>query len=246
MNPKLTLNLGRALGSVHSLHRRDQPPRVLPARARSRRSTSTRRSARCIPAMPRVPQGGYDARLAEPRSARSASPTIRSATAGAASAPATASFYDRPNTIATNSPANQGPFGTVVTLPRRRRPTTSSTPYAGRDQSVPGRSVQRAARRGVRAAAQRCSATTPDMENGRLQSWNVTVEREIVPTYLVRAAYAGSKGDQAGDGPRGQRRDLRAGRDHGDDQPAPAAVSRLRHASPRSSRPGDRSITRCS
>ncbi len=29
-------------------------------------------------------------------------------------------FYDRPNTISTNSPANQGPFGTLVSFPRRR------------------------------------------------------------------------------------------------------------------------------
>jgi len=35
-----------------------------------------------------------------------------------------------------------------------------------------------------------------NLENGRLQSWNVTVEREIVPTYLVRVAYAGSAGDR--------------------------------------------------
>ena len=36
----------------------------------------------------------------------------------------------------------------------------------------------------------------PNLKNGRLQSWNVTVEREIFPTYLVRVGYAGSKGDR--------------------------------------------------
>jgi len=34
------------------------------------------------------------------------------------------------------------------------------------------------------------------LKNGRLQSWNLTVEREILPSYLVRAAYAGSWGDR--------------------------------------------------
>jgi hypothetical protein len=34
------------------------------------------------------------------------------------------------------------------------------------------------------------------LKNGRLQSWNLTLEREILPTYLVRAAYAGSWGDR--------------------------------------------------
>ena len=36
----------------------------------------------------------------------------------------------------------------------------------------------------------------PNLQNGRLQSWNVTLEREIMPTYLIRVGYAGSKGDR--------------------------------------------------
>ena len=39
VNRQLTLNLGRALGSVHPVHGRERPPRRATARARSRRST---------------------------------------------------------------------------------------------------------------------------------------------------------------------------------------------------------------
>jgi hypothetical protein len=35
----------------------------------------------------------------------------------------------------------------------------------------------------------------PKLKNGRLQAYNLTLEREILPRYLVRVAYAGSSGD---------------------------------------------------
>jgi hypothetical protein len=39
------------------------------------------------------------------------------------------------------------------------------------------------------------AATYPDRyRTGYLQSWHLTIEREVLPTWLVRAAYAGSKG----------------------------------------------------
>ena len=36
----------------------------------------------------------------------------------------------------------------------------------------------------------------PIMRNGTLHSWHVTLERELFPRYLVRAAYAGSRGSR--------------------------------------------------
>ena len=36
----------------------------------------------------------------------------------------------------------------------------------------------------------------PGLLNGRLQTWNVTYERELMPTYMMRVAYAGSWGDR--------------------------------------------------
>jgi hypothetical protein len=39
---------------------------------------------------------------------------------------------------------------------------------------------------------------TPDWKPGRTMSWNLTVEREIVPSVVVRAGYVGSKGTHLG------------------------------------------------
>lgn len=37
-------------------------------------------------------------------------------------------------------------------------------------------------------------------ENGTLQTWHATVEREVMPTWMMRAAYAGSRGSKLGMG----------------------------------------------
>jgi len=103
-------------------------------------------------------------------------------------------FYDRPNTISTNSPANQGPFGTLVTF---NGDATNSVvnPYAGRVSPFPADpfNVPKDAQFFLPHAS---FSYDPHLKNGRLQSWNLTLEREIMPTYLVRVGYAGSKGDR--------------------------------------------------
>ena len=103
-------------------------------------------------------------------------------------------FYDRPNTIATNSPANQAPFGTLVTFPGDSVNSVAQ-PYAGRTNPFPADpfNVPQDVQFFLPNAA---FSYDPNLKNGRLQSWNVTLEREIVPSYLVRVAYAGSKGDR--------------------------------------------------
>ena len=109
----------------------------------------------------------------------------------------------------TNSPANQGPFGTLVSFPGDAINDVAN-PYTGPDESVSRRSVQRPG--DVQFFLPHSSFSyDPNLKNGRLQSWNVTVEREIVPTYLVRAGYAVE--GRFGDGPRAERRGLRAGSD---------------------------------
>ena len=68
-------------------------------------------------------------------------------------------FYDRPNTISTNSPANQAPFGTLVIVHRRQREQCGQS-VRGTHQPVPRGSVQHAGQRAVLPAAMRRSATT--------------------------------------------------------------------------------------
>lgn len=101
-------------------------------------------------------------------------------------------FYDHPNTISTNSPANQGPFGTVV---RISGDATNSVlnPYAGTVNPFPidpfnvPRDVSFVLPHNMFSYAE-------GFENGTLQSWNLTVEREFIPSWLLRLAYAGSHG----------------------------------------------------
>jgi len=107
-------------------------------------------------------------------------------------------FYDRPNTISTNSPANQGPFGTLVSFPGDNV-NSMANPYAGRVNPFPADPFD------VPADAafflpHTAFSYDQNLQNGRLQSWNVTLEREIMPSYLVRAGYAGSYGDRLGMG----------------------------------------------
>jgi hypothetical protein len=103
-------------------------------------------------------------------------------------------FYDRPNTISTNSPANQGPFGTLVTFPGDNVNNVAN-PYAGRVNPFPADPFN--VPQDVQFFLPHASFSyDPNLKNGRLQSWNLTFEREIVPTYLVRVGYAGSEGDR--------------------------------------------------
>jgi hypothetical protein len=103
-------------------------------------------------------------------------------------------FYDRPNTIATNSAANQGPFGTVVSFPGDFT-NTLTDPYAGRVNPFPADPFD-VPRTAAFILPHSMFSYDEALKNGRLQSWNLTLEREILPTYLVRAAYAGSWGDR--------------------------------------------------
>ena len=103
-------------------------------------------------------------------------------------------YYDRPNTIATNSLANQAPFGTLATF-TGDAVNSMAQPYAGRVNPFPADpfNVPSDVQFFLPNAA---FSYDPNLENGRLQSWNATLEREILRSYVVRAAYAGSRGDR--------------------------------------------------
>lgn len=100
-------------------------------------------------------------------------------------------FYDRPNTISTNSAANQAPFGTVVTLNGN---TTNSfaDPYAGAVNPFPSPLNPPGT---VRFTGPMVAFSyAGNMRNAYIQSYNLTVERRLIKDILLRLAYAGSKG----------------------------------------------------
>jgi len=100
-------------------------------------------------------------------------------------------FYDHPNTISTNSAANQGPFGTILSF-NGNNANSFSEPYAGRDNPFP---LDRNPLPNVTfPLPHTVFSYDPDFRNAYLQAWNLSAEREIFPSYLVRVAYAGSKG----------------------------------------------------
>ena len=172
------------------------------------------------------PDGGYDRVVGRLRSARRR--RLRSVRRRQEQHPRRLRHVLRPaEHDLDQQPGEPGAVRHAGHVPRRRRQQRGE-PVRRAHEPVPGRSVQRAGGRAVLPAACRVQLR-PEPENGRLQSWNVTVEREIMPTYLVRVAYAGSKGDRLAMGRELNAADLRAGRDDGDDQPAPAAVPDLQH-----------------
>jgi outer membrane receptor protein involved in Fe transport len=107
-------------------------------------------------------------------------------------------FFDRPNTITTNSAANQGPFGTVVTFPGDNTNSMSTT-YAGRVNPFPADPFNVPADVAFVLPHQMFSYAE-NFENSQMQTWHVTVEREVAPSWMVRAAYAGSHGSNLGMG----------------------------------------------
>lgn len=100
-------------------------------------------------------------------------------------------FFDRPNTISTNSAANQGPFGTVVSVDGNNT-NNFTNPYAGATNPFP---APLNPPKDVKFALPDVAFVyTPGMRNGYLQGWNLAVERQLVRNFLLRVAYAGSKG----------------------------------------------------
>ncbi len=111
-------------------------------------------------------------------------------------------FYDRLNTLQTNSAADEAPFGTVVDY--FGGPTdTMADPYANVAGGNPFPKIGFAAigtevlNPGSDAAFSLPMAAflyARDLRNPYVQSWNLTLERQIGKGWLARTSYAGSKG----------------------------------------------------
>jgi len=100
-------------------------------------------------------------------------------------------FYDRTNTISTNSQANQGPFGTVVNITGNAA-NTFTNPWAGTTDPFP---LPLNPPPDVRFVLPHVAFVYEEhMRNAYLQSWNLTLEREVAGGFIARAAYAASKG----------------------------------------------------
>ncbi|MGH9628725.1 MAG: hypothetical protein ACRD7E_10375 [Bryobacteraceae bacterium] len=100
-------------------------------------------------------------------------------------------FFDQLNTIATNNQANQAPFGTTVTI-FGDETNSLADPWAGTTNPFPASTTPPSDVVFPEYSSQTLYA--PDYRNPYVQSWNLTLEREVAFGFIGRASYAGSKG----------------------------------------------------
>jgi hypothetical protein len=111
-------------------------------------------------------------------------------------------FYDRINTLQTNSAADEAPFGTVVDI--FGGPTDSmANPYANVAGGNPfpkigfaaiGTEVLNPGKNATFVLPMAAFVYGPNLRNPYISSWNLTLERQLGGSWLARASYAGSKG----------------------------------------------------
>ena len=100
-------------------------------------------------------------------------------------------FYDRINTLQTNQAATQGPFGTIVNLTGNAA-NNFTDPYAGSVNPFPA-PLNPAS--DVKFVLPHVAFLYEEhMRNPYVQSFNLTLEREVAAGFIGRVAYAGSKG----------------------------------------------------
>ncbi|MBI4909038.1 MAG: carboxypeptidase regulatory-like domain-containing protein [Acidobacteria bacterium] len=100
-------------------------------------------------------------------------------------------FFDRVSTLSTNSAATQGPFGTVVSL-NGNAANSFTDPYAGATNPFPAPLNPPSTVRFV--LPHTAFLYEEHMRNPNLQSFNLTLERQVAGGFITRVAYAGSKG----------------------------------------------------
>jgi hypothetical protein len=117
-------------------------------------------------------------------------------------------FYDRLNTLQTNSAADEAPFGTVVDY--FGGPTDSmANPYANVPGGNPfpkigfaaiGTEVLNPGKNAAFSLPMAAFLYDRNLRNPYIQSWNLTIERQIGKGWLARTSYAGSKGSALASG----------------------------------------------
>jgi hypothetical protein len=100
-------------------------------------------------------------------------------------------FYDQPSTIAWNSQADQAPFGTVLTVDGNAN-NSIVNPYAGTVNPFPSPLNPPTDAYFPQYSSQ--YLVSPGFRNPYMQSWNFTVERQIIAKFVLRGSYVGSKG----------------------------------------------------
>jgi hypothetical protein len=100
-------------------------------------------------------------------------------------------FYDYPNAISTNSQADQAPFGTVLTT-FGNITNSFNDPYAGTTNPFPG--SKNPPKNAIFPQYSTQFVYAGDFRNPYVQSWNLTIERQLMAGFVLRTSYAGSKG----------------------------------------------------
>jgi outer membrane receptor protein involved in Fe transport len=104
-------------------------------------------------------------------------------------------FFDQLNTIALNNQANQAPFGTVVTTFGNLN-NSFANPYAGITNPFPAPLDPPSNTTFPNFSTHQPYVT--DFQGPYVQSWNLTLEREVGFGFIARTSYAASKGTRLG------------------------------------------------
>lgn len=111
-------------------------------------------------------------------------------------------FYDRLNTLQTNSAADEAPFGTVVdyfggpndSMANPYANVAGGNPFPKIGFAALGTSVLNPGKDAFFSLPMAAFLYSRDLRNPYVQSWNFTIERQLGGSWLARVSYAGSKG----------------------------------------------------
>ena len=95
-------------------------------------------------------------------------------------------YHDEPTAVGLNNMADQPPFNQAVSIPF---PASFQNPYQGKVNPFPSPSPPPPT--ATYATPFEMTAFDPNMTYPVIQQWNLTVERQIAPNTLARAAYEG-------------------------------------------------------